>query len=802
MKKKMLKSKMIVVIALMLFAVMMIKIGTVYAANEIVKVKAIEVVEKSETVDVKGLKVDNGKIVNNVVFHKVGDKVVYGLTVENVDSKEYTIKSIKTEGNENITYEFLECEGKKLESNKEIKLNFAITYENEVKDKDKRNQNFSQNIVLELKDENGKTTEEEIVVKPEDNGSANSGNTAKPENNGVTNVESNNPVVENNNKEESSLIVKTGDNIVLYIVILAVAVVAVIVLAKRKKINSKGTKIFGTLLVVSMMIPSIVKATESYKLNIVIESQISLMDKVLIKYTVDGTTKEELVPYNTKLEKLENPSKDGFEFKGWKLEDGTDLDLAKVITEDMILVPQFEEKIVTSNITIEISDEEIETETKEIKISAVNVNILDEEVKLQYSLDDGNTWIDYKDPIVVKENGKIQVRTIEKDTEKVIGTAEKEIVNVVENAATFMTGWEVNKKMMELAGSGELMVSELDLREEEKTIYVQTFLDKNNDMYLDEKIKKIEHATIEQYNNVKNNLTEENIVSIKSSQKTIYMWFEDDTIFYYTDADKIYLNQDASCMFAYHTILENIDFTKIDTSKVKNMSGLFYGCFSFTQLDLSNFDTSEVINMHVMFGACMILPKIDLSGIDTSKVIDMSYMFGQCESLIEVDVSKFDTTNVTDMSFMFGNCENLQNIDISNFDTSKVTDMSEMFYGCESLIELDVSNFDTSKVTDMNDMFFKCESLIGLDVSSFDTSNVEDMSDMFDGCENLVTIYASEKFDVKNVTYSDNMFDDCSKLVGGNGTVYDSSKDNKTYARIDKTNEPGYFTDIADKPKE
>ena len=29
------------------------------------------------------------QVVNNVVFHKVGDKVVYGLTVENVDSKEF-----------------------------------------------------------------------------------------------------------------------------------------------------------------------------------------------------------------------------------------------------------------------------------------------------------------------------------------------------------------------------------------------------------------------------------------------------------------------------------------------------------------------------------------------------------------------------------------------------------------------------------------------------------------------------------------------------------------------------------------
>ena len=39
------------------------------------------------------------------------------------------------------------------------------------------------------------------------------------------------------------------------------------------------------------------------------------------------------------------------------------------------------------------------------------------------------------------------------------------------------------------------------------------------------------------------------------------------------------------------------------------------------------------------------------------------------------------------------------------------------------------------------------------------------------------------------------MFKNCTSLVGGQGTVYNSSKINKTYARIDGgTSSPGYFT--------
>ena len=38
------------------------------------------------------------------------------------------------------------------------------------------------------------------------------------------------------------------------------------------------------------------------------------------------------------------------------------------------------------------------------------------------------------------------------------------------------------------------------------------------------------------------------------------------------------------------------------------------------------------------------------------------------------------------------------------------------------------------------------------------------------------------------------MFYNCSKLVGGNGTVYDSSNTDATYARIDTAENPGYLT--------
>ena len=94
----------------------------------------------------------------------------------------------------------------------------------------------------------------------------------------------------------------------------------------------------------------------------------------------------------------------------------------------------------------------------------------------------------------------------------------------------------------------------------------------------------------------------------------------------------------------------------------------------------------------------------------------------------------------------------------------------------------------------MQTMFQRCEKITSLDLSNFDTSKVTTMGWMFYGCYNLRTIYASDNFVTNNVTLSTNMFYGDSNLKGGNGTLYNSGYRDKTYARIDTEETPGYFT--------
>jgi surface protein len=237
--------------------------------------------------------------------------------------------------------------------------------------------------------------------------------------------------------------------------------------------------------------------------------------------------------------------------------------------------------------------------------------------------------------------------------------------------------------------------------------------------------------------------------------------------------------------------------TGFDTSKVENMSGMFFGCEELTSLDLSKFNTSNVTNMSGMFDSCSGLTNLDVSKFNTSKVENMSDMFANCSKLTGLDLSKFDTSNVKDMEHMFSGCKGLTSLDLSKFDTSKVGNMSDMFYYCSGLTSLVLSSFYTSNVTDMSNMFSGCEGLTSLDLSKFDTGNVKNMLNMFSGCKGLKTIYATDKFVTTSVTSDDYCFDQCSKLVGGSGTTYDENNIYVTYARIDggpDSASPGYFT--------
>lgn len=301
-------------------------------------------------------------------------------------------------------------------------------------------------------------------------------------------------------------------------------------------------------------------------------------------------------------------------------------------------------------------------------------------------------------------------------------------------------------------------------------------------------------------------------------------WVDEDseTFYYYSEAEKIYLNPDCKSMFA-SVDYEKIDLTPFDSSKVTSTYDMFSNLYGTKEIDFSKFNTSNVTNMGRMFYKNS-TPKLDLSNFDTRNVIYMNAMFMEAWGIEELNLSSFDTSNVWFMGNMFKNTHKLKNLDVHHFNTQKVKHMQYMFYG-SGATSLDLSHFDTSKVEDMSKMFAEMANITELDLSNFNTSNVKDMSRMFDRTAELRTldlsnfntskvtdfskmfaseyinklerIYVKQDFDTSSGTDFTHIFTGRTNLRGGNGSFLpDPSTADKTWLRIDDpvNGRPGYFT--------
>lgn len=198
-------------------------------------------------------------------------------------------------------------------------------------------------------------------------------------------------------------------------------------------------------------------------------------------------------------------------------------------------------------------------------------------------------------------------------------------------------------------------------------------------------------------------------------------------------------------------------------------SNWFNGCTNLTRIEgIENLNTSNVKNMSGMFAKCSNLETLDLSHFNTENVTTMAQMFYGCTKLHNLNIDNFNTENVSYMNGMFEGCSGLDTLDLSHFNTRYVrkSGFNYMFNGCSSLSSLDVSNFTTDKPSMQLDGLFKgCSSLQTLDLSSFSTGGASSVTDMFDGCSALRTIYVSDLFKFNGVS-SSNMFRNCENLKG------------------------------------
>ncbi|MBR0491233.1 MAG: BspA family leucine-rich repeat surface protein [Clostridia bacterium] len=356
------------------------------------------------------------------------------------------------------------------------------------------------------------------------------------------------------------------------------------------------------------------------------------------------------------------------------------------------------------------------------------------------------------------------------------GNESEQVEYKIEPKATLLAGPNLNQKIKTIAGDTSATYD----TENTSIIEIKTALEKPDNSIL----------------------TDNNKISADNSQYPVYSWFNNGTIWVWSEENWFKLQADCGYLFrkfkntktieplymfytpnvsSMHamfygcTNLEKLNLSSFDTKNVNSMSHMFNGCNSLADLDLSGFDTRNTTAMNDMFSGCTKLTNLNVSNFDTAKVNNMTYMFYSCKALTNLNLSSFNTSIVSNMLGMFMECTNLVNLNLTNFDTNKVENMQYMFYNCNRLASLDLSSFNTQKVKTMNAMFYNCKTLTNLDLSSFNTESVITMVNMFHACSSLTNLNISS-FNTSNVTNMQAMFARCSNLTNLNLSKFDTNK--------------------------
>ena len=138
--------------------------------------------------------------------------------------------------------------------------------------------------------------------------------------------------------------------------------------------------------------------------------------------------------------------------------------------------------------------------------------------------------------------------------------------------------------------------------------------------------------------------------------------------------------------------LEKIpDISKFNTTNLENIRAMFCKCTKIIKIPNMNIwfnnKKNNLTNMSMLFNGCIALKgKMTNKFNDTTKLKDISGMFSGCTQLKEFTIGIYNTFNVTNMTGLFKNCSGLEVMpDLSKWSMMKVEKYKGMFYGCKKL---------------------------------------------------------------------------------------------------------------------
>ena len=477
------------------------------------------------------------EVINDFKLHNLNDSVTIKVTFKNVDDKRYIIKDLSVDNvSDNIEYTLSYLENQKVEASGTFDVVLIISYIKELDDINSRSLETPIKLTIVCSDDQAEL-DDFTIIPTSIVRTSKSREKLKDEEVKLMSLEGEVQGEEVVNRELSAN-PKTYDSIHNYLLLLLISAfgssVCLILLTKHNK--KQLIAVVCVIFIISVFIPAIVNAEETAFHGLVLK-QPGIYDKLIVTYTVDGEENNEVVNYNTSTD-LKEPSKEGYEFNGWLL-DGEPFDADTLIKDDISLVASFK----PNTYTVEFDKNNINaTGTMSTQLLTYDK---EEDLfvnKYAYSGYKFNGWNTKPDGTGESYSNKEKVKNLLTDGNLTLYAQWKKVTT-----SDLITGKNINVKMKQLAGDSN-----------------PTYNTNNTSI---KEVKRSNNLPIE-YNN------SNYLISTNNSDKPTYMWFNEGVIYYFSEADTIYLNKESSFLFNRLTNVTSID-TSFNTERVTTFENMF-----------------------------------------------------------------------------------------------------------------------------------------------------------------------------------------------------------------------------------
>lgn len=142
----------------------------------------------------------------------------------------------------------------------------------------------------------------------------------------------------------------------------------------------------------------------------------------------------------------------------------------------------------------------------------------------------------------------------------------------------------------------------------------------------------------------------------------------------------------------------------------------------------------------------------DLSKIDISRIYDLSWVFEKSKRTDFSGLETWDVSHVKNVEGMFAYCDHFTGKEVENWNTSNFENIRHMFAYCKNF-NANLSRWKTTKVKWMEWLFESCSNFTGKGLETWDVSKIKSMYDTFFACKKLNGKYI-EKWNLRSLDYN------------------------------------------------